>query len=78
MEFHMRRAAALLLVTFLGLLGCKSTTGPLASKQREQKPDPLLNSEQQSRFVRERFPLPEDNPNVAPATTAGIFDPTHR
>ncbi|MCE9529895.1 MAG: hypothetical protein K8T89_01945 [Planctomycetes bacterium] len=60
----MRRIALLLL--FMTLVGCKSTVGPLASRSRDQKPDPLYNSELQQRWVRERFPYNEENVNVAP------------
>jgi hypothetical protein len=49
----MRRIGSILLLFFVVLIGCKNTTGPLASKQRDQKPDPLFNSEQQSRFCRD-------------------------
>jgi hypothetical protein len=75
-EFPMRRIALLLLI--LIFVGCKNTTGPLASKQRPQSPDPLYNSEQKQAWVRERFPLPEDNRNVAPITGLERFDPTGR
>lgn len=65
----MRRIALLLLLVTLA--GCKGTVGPLASRQREQKPDPLYNSEEQQRFTRERYPYIENNKNVAPFTYAG-------
>jgi hypothetical protein len=62
----MRRIALLLLIAMFA--GCKNTTGPLASRQREQKPDPLYNSEEQSRFVRERYPLWDDSSTYGPNT----------
>jgi hypothetical protein len=78
-EFPMRRIAPLLLLLLASIFaGCKNTTGPLASKQRPQTPDPLYNSEQKQAFVRERYPLPEDNRNVAPITGLERFDPTGR
>ena len=49
----MRRITLLLLLTLL--VGCKSTVGPVASRQREQKFDPLLTSEEQQREGRNRF-----------------------
>lgn len=62
----MRRLALLLLITLLA--GCKGTTGPLASRKRDQRPDPLYNSEEQQRWARERYPYWEENRNVAPNT----------
>jgi len=73
----MRRLSTLLLLLTL-LAGCKSTTGPLASKQRDQKPDPLFNIEQQERWSRERFPYYEENRNVAPNTYNYHFQNTPR
>jgi hypothetical protein len=72
----MRRIAFLLLI--LVLAGCKGTTGPLASRQREQKTDPLLNSEEQQRANRERYPLYADDPTVAPPTFNTGAGPTGR
>lgn len=62
----MRRIALLLLI--LTVAGCKNTTGPLASRQRDQRPDPLYNSEEQQRWARERYPYYNDNVNVGPKT----------
>ena len=62
----MRWIALLLLVATLA--GCKSTVGPLQSRQRDQNPDPLLNSEQKKSFVRDRYPYPDDNKNLLPNT----------
>jgi hypothetical protein len=71
----MRKISLLLLLAVF--VGCKGTTGPLASRQREQKPDPLLNStEQQNQFVRERYPLMDDDSRVLPNTNSerpGVF-----
>ncbi len=64
----MRRISLLLLVVLLA--GCKSTIGPLASKQREQKPDPLYNSEQQQRWARERYSYTEDAPLLTPRSAS--------
>ena len=72
----MRRIALLLLV--MTLVGCKGTVGPLASRQRDQRPDPLYNSEEQQRFTRERFPYLEENRNVAPDTFTDRPSPTGR
>ena len=60
----MRRIALLLVLVLLA--GCKGTTGPLASRKRDQKPDPLYNSEEQKRSVRERYPYLEENRNLTP------------
>jgi hypothetical protein len=62
----MRRVVLLLMVVLLA--GCKGTTGPLASRQREQKPDPLYNSEEQQRWARERYPYLEQDTKVTPRT----------
>ena len=72
----MRRITFLLLI--VALAGCKVTTGPLASRQREQKTDPLLNSEEQQRANRERYPLYADDPTVAPPTFNTGTGPTGR
>ena len=72
----MRRIALLLLLVILA--GCKSTVGPLASRQRDQRPDPLYNSEEQQRFSRERFPYIEQNPSLAPNTFTDRPSPTGR
>ncbi len=68
----MRRCTFLLLVLTL-LAGCKSTVGPLASRKRDQKPDPLYNSEEQQRWARERYPYIEDNTGVTPRTFASPY-----
>lgn len=80
----MRRIAPLLF-TLLMLAGCKSTSGPLATKQRPQTPDPLYNSdhqerrrtsEQQESWIRNRFPLLEDNARVAPYSYTDRYGPS--
>ena len=72
----MRRIAFLLLVVMLA--GCKGTVGPKASRQRDQRPDPLFNSEEQQRFSRERYPYIEQDPGVAPNTFTDRPSPTGR
>lgn len=72
----MRRIAILLLLVTLA--GCKGTVGPLASRQRDQRPDPLYNSEEQQRFSRERYPYIEQSPNLAPNTFTDRPSPTGR
>jgi len=75
----MRRIALLLFV--LMLAGCKSTVGPLASRQRDSRPDPLYNSEQQQRWARERYPYYEGNAGnaeLSPNTFNERYGPTGR
>lgn len=72
----MRRIAILMLITLLA--GCKSTIGPLASRQRDQRPDPLYNTEEQQRYARERYPIPVENSNFAPNTFTDRYGPTGR
>ncbi len=73
----MRRIAFFLLIAVLA--GCKSTLGPLASRQREEpKTDPLLNSDEKQRAVRDRYPLYADDPTVAPPTFNTGAGPTGR
>jgi len=60
----MRKIIFLLLIMILA--GCKSTVGPLASRDRKQGPDPLLTDEEQLRQVRERYPYLEDSRLYAP------------
>ncbi len=81
----MRRITPLLF-TLLILTGCKSTTGPLATKQRPQAPDPLYNSngqevrrtsEQQEAWIRNRYPLLQDNAHVAPYSYTDRYGPSY-
>jgi hypothetical protein len=72
----MRFLSLLFLITMLA--GCKSTVGPLASKKRDPRPDPLFNSEEQQRWGRERYPYYVEDPRVAPRTFNDKYGPTGR
>ncbi len=62
----MRRT--LLLLFLVALTGCQNTVGPLASRKRDQKPDPLYNIEEQKRWANWRYPYWDDNTNLYPST----------
>jgi hypothetical protein len=48
------------------LAGCHNTVGPFASRQPQRVDDPLLSISEQERRGRDRLPLPQDDPKVAP------------
>jgi hypothetical protein len=57
-EGTMKRLLALSILLLAGL-GCRNTLGPAENRSRPG-PDPLLSIEEQRKYGRERYSIPED------------------
>ena len=67
-----------MLLGLLVLAGCRNTIGPLENRQRGRPDDPYFSIEDQKRFGRDRYALPQDSFANGPATGIGSYGPTGR
>ena len=66
------------LLGLLVLTGCQSTIGPLVNRQRGRPDDPYFSADEQKRFGRDRYSLPDDSFATGPRTGVGAYGPTGR
>ncbi len=67
-----------MLLGLLLLTGCQNTIGPLVNRQRGRPDDPYYSVEEQKRFGRDRYSLPDDSNLAGPRTGVGSYGPTGR
>ncbi len=68
----------MMLLGLVLLAGCQNTVGPLANRFRERPDRPYYDIEEQKRRGRDRYPLPDDSPQVGPKTGISAYGPTGR
>jgi len=68
----------MMLLSLLLLAGCQNTIGPLVNKQRGRPDDPYYSVEDQKRFGRDRYSLPDDAYSAGPKTGVEKYGPTGR
>jgi hypothetical protein len=73
--WNMRR---LLILSLLVLTGCQNTIGPLVNRHRGRPDDPYFSAEEQKRFGRDRYSLPDDSFATGPKTGVDHYGPTGR
>ena len=67
-----------LLLGLLLLTGCQNTIGPLVNRQRGRPDDPYFSPEDQKRFGRDRYSLPDDSYTAGPRIGIDKYGPTGR
>jgi hypothetical protein len=68
----------MMLMTLVAAVGCQNTSGPLQNRFRPRPDDPAYTVEEQKRRGRDRYPLPDDSPQIAPRTGISTYGPTGR
>jgi len=68
----------MMLLGLLLLTGCQNTIGPLVNRQRGRPDDPYYSIEEQKRFGRDRYSLPDDSYTAGPKTGINGFGPTRQ
>jgi len=60
------------------LMGCRSVVGPFEHRKPERVDEPTLPVSEQERRGRDRLPLPQWSPKVAPTDLGLLPGPTAR
>lgn len=68
----------MMLLGLLAAVGCQNTVGPLQNRFRPRPDNPAYTVEEQKRRGRDRYPLPDDSPQIAPRTGISAYGPTGR
>jgi hypothetical protein len=68
----------LFIISLLVVAGCQNTIGPLANRHRGRPDDPYFSIEDQKRFGRDRYSLPDDSFAAGPKTGVDKYGPTGR